>query len=166
MEAGSYTEMCPRAEKKTNDRAVVLHVEKWTLGGVGVTENEAKTKKKLKDFKGLKGISSLMMSANKNFGGIYRMQAKEISNQTQELMRYRAIGTIEDIEKIVQFLSFDGDKGINDDMDELNRYRLIGTVEECLEAREKQRREKPKKKVLKEDLKIGCVTFKGGTETY
>lgn len=31
METGRYTEMCPRTEKKTNDRAIVLYAEKWAL---------------------------------------------------------------------------------------------------------------------------------------
>lgn len=131
-----------------------------------MTENEVKPKKKLKDIKELETLSRLMLSANKNLGVIFRMQAKEISNQTQELMRYRAIGTIEDIEKMVQFLSLGGDKGIIDDMDELNRYRLIGTVEECQDAMKRQEPVKPNRKAQEKDLKIGCVTFKAGTETY
>lgn len=61
----------------------------------------------------------------------------------EEIRQYRAIGTVEDITKVVRFLSVDDDESIIDDIEEVTKYRLIGTVEECLEAREKQKGKKP-----------------------
>lgn len=56
----------------------------------------------------------------------------------REIEQYRAIGTVEEIKKVVQFLSLDNDNGIIEDLQLLNKYRFIGTVEECREARERQ----------------------------
>ena len=51
MEIGSHSEMCSWIEEKANDRTIVLHVKKWALGGVGMTENEAKAIKWMKNIK-------------------------------------------------------------------------------------------------------------------
>lgn len=48
----------------------------------------------------------------------------------EEIQQYRALGTVEDIKKIINFLSLDGEKGLIDDMNMLNQYRMLGTVEE------------------------------------
>lgn len=61
----------------------------------------------------------------------------------EEIQQYRAIGTVEEIKKVVQFLSLDNDNGIIEDLQLLNKYQFIGTVEECREAREKQKPKKP-----------------------
>ena len=61
----------------------------------------------------------------------------------EELEQYRAIGTVEEIKKVVQFLSLDNDNGIIEDLQLLNKYQFIGTVEECREARERQKPQIP-----------------------
>lgn len=57
----------------------------------------------------------------------------------KEIQQYRSIGTVEEIKKVIQFLSLDNDNGIIEDLEELNKYKFIGTVEECREAVERQR---------------------------
>lgn len=57
----------------------------------------------------------------------------------EECAEYEAIGTVEEIKKVVRFLSMDNDNGIIEDLQLLNQYQLIGTVEECGEAMEKQK---------------------------
>ena len=64
----------------------------------------------------------------------------------EEIRQYRAIGTVEDITKVVRFLSVDNDESIIDDIEEVTKYRLIGTIEECREAIEKQKAKKPNKR--------------------
>lgn len=61
----------------------------------------------------------------------------------EEIQQYRTIGTVEEIKKVVQFLSLDNDNGIIEDLQLLNKYQFIGTVEECREARERQKGKKP-----------------------
>ncbi len=56
----------------------------------------------------------------------------------KKLQRYRALGTVEDIKKIIAFLSLDGETGLIDDANLLNQYRMLGTVEELREAKEKR----------------------------
>lgn len=51
-------------------------------------------------------------------------------------------------------------------LEEIQQYRAIGTLEECREAVERKMPQKPKRKVLDKDLKIGNVTFKAGTRAY
>lgn len=51
-------------------------------------------------------------------------------------------------------------------LEELQQYRAIGTAEECREAMERKMPQKPKRKVLDKDLKIGNVVFKAGTRVY
>ena len=72
-------------------------------------------------------------------------KAETIIKGFEELGRYRAIGTIKDITKVVRFLSVDNDESIIDDISEVTKYRLIGTVEECQEAMGKQKAKKPTK---------------------
>lgn len=135
-----------------------------------MTENEAKAIKWLKSVRDNAVVTLDHIKNNEpNVSPMLyegrKEKAETIIKGFEELEQYRAIGTVEDITKVVRFLSGD-DESIIDDIEEVTKYRLIGTVEECREAIEKQRREKPKRKVLEEDLKIGCVTFKAGTETY
>lgn len=70
----------------------------------------------------------------------------------EEIQQYRAIGTVEEIKKVVQFLSLDNDNGIIEDLQLLNKYQFIGTVEECREARERQKPKKPIMKPFYEDM--------------
>lgn len=51
-------------------------------------------------------------------------------------------------------------------LEEIQQYRVIGTVEEFQEAVERKMPQKPKRKVLDKDLKIGNVAFKKGTRAY
>ena len=48
----------------------------------------------------------------------------------EELLAYRAIGTVEEITKIINFLSCDDDTSVIDDMNLLIEYYKIGTVAE------------------------------------
>ena len=48
----------------------------------------------------------------------------------EELEQYKAIGTVEDIQKLVSFLSDDNKRSILDDLELLNQYRALGTVED------------------------------------
>ncbi len=47
-----------------------------------------------------------------------------------EYLEYQQLGTVEDIKKIIAFLSLDGETGLIDDANLLNQYRLLGTPEE------------------------------------
>lgn len=69
----------------------------------------------------------------------------------EEIQQYRALGTVDDIKKIIGFLSLDGEKGLIDDATLLNQYRMLGTVEELKEAREKQIAKKVIKKTENAD---------------
>jgi len=133
----------------TENEAIELHIGE-NIHRIGIIEEFLSTNSAADDKECRKNIQVLT----------------KINGALQEIQKYRAIGTVEDIIKVVRFLSVDNDTSVIDDIEEVTKYRLIGTVEECREAREKQRREKPKRKVLEEDLKISCVTFKAGTETY
>ena len=64
---------------------------------------------------------------------------EQLAEWLEEIQQYRAIGTVEEIKKVVRFLSMDNDNGIIEDLQLLNQYQLIGTVEECREAMEKQK---------------------------
>lgn len=57
-------------------------------------------------------------------------------NALKEIQEYRAIGTVEEITKVVRFLSLDNDNGIIEDLQLLNKYQLIGTVEELMRLKE------------------------------
>lgn len=72
-------------------------------------------------------------------------------NALEEIQQYRAIGTVEEIKKLVRFLSLDNDNQIIEDMELLNKYKFIGTVEDCREARERQKGKKP---ILNENVNI------------
>lgn len=86
----------------------------------------------------------------------YYLNALDIASKVlEEIQQYRAIGTVEEIKKVVRFLSMDNDNGIIEDLQLLNQYQLIGTVEECREARERQRAKKP---IEYEDRYYGCPT--------
>lgn len=61
-----------------------------------------------------------------------------ILNALEEIQQYRALGTVEDIKKIINFLSLNDETGLIDDATLLNQYRMLGTVEELKEARGKQ----------------------------
>lgn len=61
----------------------------------------------------------------------------------EEIQQYRAIGAVEEIKKLVRFLSIDNDREIIKELEELRNYVSIGTVEECREARERQTSERP-----------------------
>ena len=58
-------------------------------------------------------------------------------NDMEELQQYRAIGTVEEIKKVISFLSNDNDNSVIDDMNVLNAYRSIGTIEEFKALKEK-----------------------------
>lgn len=81
-------------------------------------------------------VSPMLYAGRKEKAGV-------IIKGFEELERYRAIGTVEEIRKVVQFLSLDNDNGIIEDLELLNKYRFIGTAEECREAGERQRGKKP-----------------------
>lgn len=59
------------------------------------------------------------------------------------LNEYKAIGAVEEIKKLVRFLSIDNDREIIKELEELRDYVSIGTVKECREARERQTSERP-----------------------
>lgn len=69
----------------------------------------------------------------------------------EELQKYRAIGTVEEIEEILQIISEGQDDvdesgistGLLHTLLEYAEYAKIGTVEECREVVEKRRAEKP-----------------------
>lgn len=69
-------------------------------------------------------------------------------NALEELQQYRALGTVEDIKKIINFLSLDGETSLIDDMNLLNQYCVLGTPEELREAMEKQVPKKPNEEIL------------------
>ena len=71
-------------------------------------------------------VSPMLYAGRKEKAGV-------IIKGFEELERYRAIGTVEEIRKVVQFLSLDNDNGIIEDLELLNKYRFIGTAEECRE---------------------------------
>lgn len=97
----------------------------FLIGGSGMTENEAIR---------ILGDTTLCMPLG---------QAAFVAIESmKKLQQYQAIGTVEQIKKLVRFLSLDNDNGIIKDMELLNQYKFIGTVEECREARERQRAEK------------------------
>ena len=50
---------------------------------------------------------------------------------------------MEEIKKIIAFLSLDGETGLIDDANLLNQYRMLGTAKELRESKEKQRAKKP-----------------------
>lgn len=54
------------------------------------------------------------------------------------LNEYKAIGAVEEIKKLVRFLSIDNDREIIKELEELREYVSIGTIEECREAMERQ----------------------------
>lgn len=98
-----------------------------------MTENETKWN--------LDGVIKYLYKKNE-LGGDDNEKQYQVDNATldllEELQQYRAIGTVEEIKKVVRFLSMDNDNGIIEDLQLLNQYQLIGTVEECREARERQ----------------------------
>ena len=59
---------------------------------------------------------------------------RQVADYLEELLQYRAIGTMEEIKKVISFLSCDDDNSIIDDMNLLNQYRVIGTLEELQNA--------------------------------
>lgn len=48
----------------------------------------------------------------------------------EEIQQYRAIGTVEEITNLINFLSFDDDTSILEDLRMLVEYYAIGTIEE------------------------------------
>lgn len=56
----------------------------------------------------------------------------------EEYEQYRAIGTVEEITKLINFLSCDDDTSIIEDLQTLVEYYSIGTVEEFKELKDEQ----------------------------
>lgn len=112
----------------TENEAIELHIGE-NIHRIGVMEEFLSTNPEADDKECRKNIQVLT----------------KINGALQEIQKYRAIGTVEDITKAVRFLSVDDDESIIDDIEEVTKYRLIGTVEECREAIEKRRAKKPKK---------------------
>lgn len=86
-------------------------------------------------------IKGLMFFKEKLYNGIFQDRLNCIDyaiSAIKEIQQYRQIGTVEDITKIISFLSLSDDDLITKDFHELFEYRKIGTVKECREAREKQ----------------------------
>lgn len=69
----------------------------------------------------------------------------------EEIQAYRAIGTVEEITNLINFLRFDDDTSILEDLRMLVNYYAIGTVEEFKALKENQRECK--------DC-AGCTTWK------
>ena len=66
----------------------------------------------------------------------------------EEIQQYRAIGTVEDIKKVISFLSMDEDNSIINDLELLNQYKFLGTVEELQALKEKSVAKKPEREVV------------------
>lgn len=95
--------------------------------------------------------------ALKEIGAIYITQALNMSIKAlEEIQQYRAIGTVEDFERLAylkkryedETYDYCGEYGANkcelkDRVEKLQEYEAIGTVEECREAVEKQKAKKP-----------------------
>lgn len=116
-----------------------------------MTENEAKAIKWMKSVRDdavvtLDSIAKNEPNVSPMLYAGRREKAETIIKGFEELEQYRAIGTVEEIKKVVQFLSLDNDRGIIEDLQSLNKYWSIGTVEECREARERQIGKKPNKR--------------------
>ena len=62
----------------------------------------------------------------------------------EKLAKYEAIGTVEDIQKVLSFLSDENKRSIIDDLKLLNEYKEIGTVEELKALKEKNVAKKPR----------------------
>jgi len=77
----------------------------------------------------IKGINEVRgnLPEDGNDVEIALMMAKDA---LEEIQQYRALGTVEEIKKIISFLSLDGETGLIDDANLLNQYRMLGTVEE------------------------------------
>ena len=56
----------------------------------------------------------------------------------EEIQQYRSIGTVEEISKLIKFLSCDDDTSILEYLRMLIEYRAIGTVEEFKDLKEYQ----------------------------
>ena len=54
----------------------------------------------------------------------------------EEIQQYRAIGTVEEISKLIKFLSCDDDTSILEDLRMLIEYSAIGTIEEFNDLKE------------------------------
>ena len=76
---------------------------------------------------------------------------KCLVNALEEVQKYRAIGTVSELQDLViginaladsQFSAADMEKLVND-MKSLYEYRQIGTLDECRQAVEKQKAKKP-----------------------
>ena len=85
-----------------------------------------------------------------------------------EIQQYRAIGTVEEINDILQIIS-DGQEDVDESgistgllhtLLEYIQYTKIGTVEECREARERQREKHPELCGDFEDGKLLCPNCK------
>ena len=101
---------------KLIEDAKVLTKEKDTL---------ARTFRNFKDYGNPKStITSGAEKAQKE-----AVQYEHISKLFEELKAYRAIGTIDQINKVIHFLDLENDNGLINDMTLLNQYRAIGTVE-------------------------------------
>lgn len=104
-----------------------------------MTKNEEKA---IKWIKNVRDNAVIELSYNlENKSNVHSSLCAERKEKTEtilkmfeELKQYRTIGTVEEIKKVVQFLSLDNDNGIIEDLRLLNQYMFIGTVEECREA--------------------------------
>lgn len=55
-------------------------------------------------------------------------------NALEEIQQYRAIGTVEDIQKVLSFLGDENKRSIIDDLKLLNEYKATGLTPELIEA--------------------------------
>lgn len=68
---------------------------------------------------------------------MYKLRSCEVANATitaiqalEEIQKYKAIGTVEDINKVLSFLGDENKRSIIDDLKLLNEYKEAGTVED------------------------------------
>lgn len=73
---------------------------------------------------------------------------KLVIKALKEIQQYRAIGTVEEISKLIKFLSCDDDTSILEDLRMLIEYSAIGTIDEFKDLKEKSVAKKPIEKVL------------------
>lgn len=121
-----------------------------------MTENEAI--KRVKEFGLHHAIGDLPYS-------VLTVKAFEMAIEAlKEIQKYRAIGTIKEINDILQIISEGQDDvyesgistGLLHTLLEYAEYSKIGTVEECQKARERQRAKKPIKDEYNHDCCPNC----------
>ena len=104
-----------------------------------MTENEIILEKQIAD-----DLSAVLKEAKAMgcrevacFRHIPLQNVEAVIQALEEIQQYRAIGALEEIKKVISFLSNDNDNSVIDDMNVLNAYRSIGTIEELQALKEK-----------------------------